>query len=311
MARRKKKVDPADLIFEGGKFVLLIVVLIGFAAGGMAGVATAIKVMFWVLGTVGGAAIVWIVWKIIHRQRQNRPLIDTDPFISRVFENGVRSKPEFIQAFQAPRLDSAGVAGATDSRAARHTTPTSVSAGVRLDESTIQERLAQIDWFQFEKLNAAMLEANGSVVERKGGAHPDGGVDIIVTSKAGERRLVQCKHWRTWKIKEGTVREMLGAMTHVGATKGEIRTLLGWTAPAGSLAALHQINLLDAGDIARSARAAMSDEQLIPMLDPDNKHCPKCDGPMVLRSGNFKAFWGCRTFPRCRGVIRELAEGAA
>jgi len=34
--------------------------------------------------------------------------------------------------------------------------------------------------------------------------------------------------------------------------------------------------------------------------------CPVCGQPMVLRKGKWGAFWGCSTYPRCRGK-REVA----
>jgi hypothetical protein len=43
--------------------------------------------------------------------------------------------------------------------------------------------------------------------------------------------------------------------------------------------------------------------------------CPKCGQPMVLRvvkkEGPYKGnkFWGCRDFPRCRGVLEYVPEG--
>jgi hypothetical protein len=297
MARRKK--DPTDLVLEGGKLVLLVVVLIGFAAGGLGGITAAIRILFLILGLAIGAGAIWIAWKLIGgRGRKDSP-VDGLGLATGVFAKGGVIKSGSTRTLQTRQLDN------SDSQSAHHAAA-STQKRPPLSEAMIQERLFQIDWFQFEKLNAALLGAHGSNVERKGGAHPDGGVDIIVTSAAGERTLVQCKHWRSWKVKEGTVREMLGAMTHVGASRGEIRTLLGWTAPAETLAQLHHINLLDGEALARDARAFLDNEELEALLDPDNKRCPKCDGAMALRTGNFKSFWGCRSFPRCRGVIKEM-----
>jgi hypothetical protein len=49
----------------------------------------------------------------------------------------------------------------------------------------IEDSLGEIDWYQFEKFCAALLRSEGFSVERKGGAQPDGGVDLIAT-KNGE-----------------------------------------------------------------------------------------------------------------------------
>ena len=36
--------------------------------------------------------------------------------------------------------------------------------------------------------------------------------------------------------------------------------------------------------------------------------CPSCGSPMVLRQGRYGLFFGCSTFPRCRGTL-SVAEG--
>jgi restriction system protein len=48
-----------------------------------------------------------------------------------------------------------------------------------------------------------------------------------------------------------------------------------------------------------------------PIAPPTTPQCPKCSGIMVLRTANKgnnigSAFWGCATFPACRGVVKSL-----
>lgn len=33
------------------------------------------------------------------------------------------------------------------------------------------------------------------------------------------------------------------------------------------------------------------------------KRCPQCSGPMELREGYLGSFWGCKSFPYCKGTI--------
>jgi hypothetical protein len=73
------------------------------------------------------------------------------------------------------------------------------------------EQLRAIDWFQFEKLIALAYSATG-VVTRKGGANPDGGIDLVL-DRRGERFGIQCKHWKSWTVGVKVVREMIGAPT--------------------------------------------------------------------------------------------------
>ncbi len=170
------------------------------------------------------------------------------------------------------------------------------------DFGTIRTALEEIDWYQFEKFCAALLTADGFAVERKGGAQPDGGVDLIVT-KDGGRALIQCKHWRTWTVQERVVREMLGSMTHHGVRQGAIYTLKGWTEPAARFAAEHDITLVNGDELAKSAAFQLTPTQLEAVLDTRQHHCPKCESPMLWKEGNFTPFWGCSRYPRCRGKL--------
>ena len=180
-------------------------------------------------------------------------------------------------------------------------------------QAMIYEQIAKIDWYQFEKLNAALMEAEGYFVTRKGGAQPDGGVDIVAESKRdGTRTLVQCKHWVAWNVDVPTVRELLGAMTHYHARKGQIRTYWGWTAPAMAFAVEHDITVADGHALARDARRLFNDATLSELLNPADKHCPVCDGPMVPGTGDLAAgAWACRRAPQCRGAIRSVAGVAS
>lgn len=62
----------------------------------------------------------------------------------------------------------------------------------------------------------------GYIVNRKGGAKPDGGVDLILV-KNGESSAVQCKHWKTWSVGVATMREFVGALSDARISKGNCR----------------------------------------------------------------------------------------
>ena len=81
---------------------------------------------------------------------------------------------------------------------------------VDLNDPKVAEVLAQIraiDWYQFEKLNALLFEDAGYTVERRGGAKADGGVDLIV-KMADYAGVIQCKHWKAWKVPPKEIREL-------------------------------------------------------------------------------------------------------
>jgi hypothetical protein len=247
--------------------------LVSLAIGGMKGFVPVLLELVSLL--VGVGFVVLVVWALIRKSRSQ----GSDQLSDSVLNSGMQNRPmPAAEKVEAPQR--------------------------KWTEAEIIECLRKIDWYQFEKLNAAILGKEGWVVERKGGANPDGGVDLVAV-KDGVRMLVQCKHWRSWKIQLKVVNEMLGSMTHFGVTAGAIHTLTGWTGPAAEYAAEHRISLCNEIDLAGRARANLSDDELAQWLLDKTHHCPKCEAPMVWRTGNFPSFWGCSTFPRCRGVIKS------
>ena len=79
--------------------------------------------------------------------------------------------------------------------------------------------LDRLDWFQLEKLVAVLFEQSSYRVESRGGAQPDGGIDLVVETE-GNRIAIQCKQWATWKCGVNVVRELMGAMIHEGIGQG-------------------------------------------------------------------------------------------
>ena len=168
----------------------------------------------------------------------------------------------------------------------------------------IEGALGEIDWYQFEKFCAALLRNEGFTVERKGGAQPDGGVDLVAT-KNGESMLVQCKHWKTWTVQEKVIRELLGSMTHYQVKRGALYVLKGATRPAEAFATHHGIDIVTGQALSSRARDRLADCELTSLLSSREHHCPKCESPMVWRTGDFTPFWGCSTYPRCRGILKH------
>lgn len=162
-----------------------------------------------------------------------------------------------------------------------------------------------LDWFQFEKLVALVLTAQGWQVERRGGGNADGGIDLVAR-KAGEDDLaVQCKHWKAWDLGVARVREFLGVLVHANLKNGMIIATKGYTVQAAEFARQHQINLLGKSDFVRMLEE--SDCRFVPdvqtLLNDPTKYCPRCEAPMVLRNGNTQ-FWGCSRYPACRYTMQ-------
>ena len=168
------------------------------------------------------------------------------------------------------------------------------------------EQLRTIDWFQFEKLVALACRKLGYTVARRGGANPDGGIDLVI-EKDGQRSAVQCKQWKNRQVGVKAVREFLGALTDAGIQKGIFITLCGYTGEAKQLAEKHGIEIINESGLAQMLEStdARLDPVMLAILHDKRKFCPKCESEMVLRTatkglGAGKQFWGCSTYPKCR-----------
>jgi restriction system protein len=73
------------------------------------------------------------------------------------------------------------------------------------------EALKAMPWDEFERLVGATFKRWKFHVKAQGGAHADGGIDLIV-SKNGKSYLVQCKRYKG-SVGVPVVREMFGVMT--------------------------------------------------------------------------------------------------
>ena len=177
-------------------------------------------------------------------------------------------------------------------------------------------------WQEFELLVGEALRRQGFSIEERGGAGPDGGVDLVAR-KEGEKYLVQCKHWRALQVGVPVVRELYGAMAAEGAVGGFVITSGRFSEPAREFASGRNLKLVDGRQLRRWIAAAQKQTAQPapkptptpdpvpppPPVEPQPKApaCPHCRKTMVIRvartgrnaGGNF---WGCSDYPRCRGM---------
>lgn len=165
--------------------------------------------------------------------------------------------------------------------------------------------IADMSWQEFELLVGEAFRRRGCSVLEKGGGGADGGVDLVL-DKAGERYLVQCKHWRAFKVGVSVVREFYGLMAAEGAVGGYIVTSGVFSDEAREFASGRNVELISGtelpGLLGISKKAVSVAPQAAAPL------CPRCRRPMthrVARRGTSagKPFWGCSTYPACRGVL--------
>jgi restriction endonuclease Mrr len=76
-----------------------------------------------------------------------------------------------------------------------------------LSAAEIIRHLREVDWFRFEKIIALVYRNLGCQVARRGGANPDGGIDLII-EWGGEKIAIQCKQWKHSKVRIRGMREV-------------------------------------------------------------------------------------------------------
>lgn len=207
------------------------------------------------------------------------------------------------------------------------------------------QAIRNLSWEQFEQMVGEAFRRQGFTVnETSKGA--DGGIDLVMR-KGGELFLVQCKQWKAVKVSVQVVRELYGVMSARGAVGGFVVTTGSYTADATRFAKGTSLELIDGVKLSQMFKSTSSESTYPPgghqmlsasvqsdavlpqkenygrqdMAPPISIYeaaklvtCPRCSGGMTPRfskgqsSGvKGRAFFGCLTFPRCRGT-RQLAE---
>lgn len=169
-------------------------------------------------------------------------------------------------------------------------------------------------WQEFELLVGEAFRQKGYKVLELGGSGPDGGVDLVLR-KGSETCLVQCKQWKAFKVGVTVVRELYGVMAAKGAAGGFVVTSGKFTTEAEEFARGRNVDLIDGNRLfamLQTARAGIKkadamDVPPAPMFGKQN--CPECGSSMVKREAKRganagKVFWGCSTYPKCRGVVQ-------
>ncbi len=172
------------------------------------------------------------------------------------------------------------------------------------------ESIRSLSWNKFEQLVGEAYRQQGYQVNENGGSGPDDGIDLTLT-RAGQRILVQCKHWRSTKIGVTIVREHLGVMTAHGADHGVIVGSGEFTAPAIAFANNNGIELIDGAALIQLVPHIQVDTPWVKAnespVPANHSRCPLCKADMVKRVARRgpragSAFLGCSTYPACRGT---------
>lgn len=190
------------------------------------------------------------------------------------------------------------------------------------------EAIRAMSWREFETLVGEAYRRQGYTVEETGGGGADGGVDLILRGK-GQKILVQCKQWRSFKVGVKVVREMFGIMVAERAHRVILVTSGVYTQESYAFARGKPIDLVNGKALvqlirdvkgesgsAQNAATARPDQTApakalnvqMDASDAAAPACPKCGSPMVMRTARKGAnaggqFWGCPRYPECRGIV--------
>lgn len=167
------------------------------------------------------------------------------------------------------------------------------------------ESIRNLSWYQFELLISEAFRRQGYMVKETDYG-PDGGVDLIL-KKDNKKLFVQCKHWKIHKINIKPIRELQGVISVKGADGGIFVTSGQFTPDAIKFAGECHIQLIDGAKL-NEMFSGISIEDSDATVRSERPACPVCGSSMTKRTAKKganagKQFWGCITFPKCRGTI--------
>lgn len=123
--------------------------------------------------------------------------------------------------------------------------------GRLFDGTNSLQEVKKLSWWDFERLVGEYYRRKGFKVEGLGGNGPDGGIDVIAKRQDGEKIIIQCKHWKAFKVPVQVVRELYGVMVDKGGSGAAVITSGHFTADAVAFAKGKPIELIDGANLAR------------------------------------------------------------
>jgi restriction system protein len=185
--------------------------------------------------------------------------------------------------------------------------------GIRSSDAAIDDTppvVKAMEWRNFEFLICGALRQEGYRIDERGGSGPNGEIDLIAT-KARQRLLIQCKHWKSQQVGVSVIRELNGVVAARRADGGIVVTGGTFTKEARDFARGCRIRLIGGEALQQFIVAQMNPSaQLSPTVQAAPK-CPKCGAGMVshlAKQGKFagKRFWACSLYPKCTGIHLAL-----
>ena len=180
------------------------------------------------------------------------------------------------------------------------------------------ELLQSIEWKRFEELCAAVFnEIN--LLARNTPLGADGGIDIELYDKKSPETLVaiaQCKAWSKPVGVKG-IREFYGVMVVAKVSSAYFVTTSSFTEDAMKFSRKSEVTLIDGLTLLKLIKSRLQDQidalfKLATEGDYRTPTCPACGQKLLTRKASKTGdeFWGCRSYPRCKGKL-NMKKGSS
>ncbi|RLL52209.1 hypothetical protein D8Y20_07320 [Mariprofundus sp. EBB-1] len=173
------------------------------------------------------------------------------------------------------------------------------------------ELLQSIEWKRFEELCEAVFnEIN--LLARNTQLGADGGIDIELYDKKSPKNLLAIAQCKAWSNPVGVkhIREFYGVMAASRISKGYFVTTSSFTVDAIEFSKKSKVTLIDGGTVLKLIESRSPDKasallKLATAGDYTTPTCPVCGQKLIARkvSRSGRQFWGCRSYPRCKGKL--------
>ncbi|NUU78025.1 restriction endonuclease [Paenibacillus xylanilyticus] len=188
------------------------------------------------------------------------------------------------------------------------------SSMCRPDEVILTLPLDKMTGAEFERLLTLYFRDQGYTVKEVGIGGKDGGVDLVIRDKRGEKTAVQAKCYADHnKVQVMTVRELVGAKRNHDCILSLIVTTSDLTGPARKEADQFKVDYWHGGLVDSKLRSwgkwTPSNKKIKTITTKKDQSSSEivsnikcsCGAAMVKRKNKAGAeFWGCSNFPNCR-----------
>ncbi|QRG68622.1 restriction endonuclease [Brevibacillus choshinensis] len=190
----------------------------------------------------------------------------------------------------------------------------------RSDEIILTCNLDDLSGAEFERLLALYFRDQGYTVKEVGVGGNDGGVDLVIIDKRGEKTAVQAKCYADGNnVGVQVVRELVGAKRNHDCILSLLVTTSDLTQQAKKEAEQFKVDYWHGAIVEQKlktwgkwnpikkrnakSKPAVSEIQLsrLEVAATGSVHCV-CGAPMIKRKNNKtgEGFWGCSKYPSCK-----------